>query len=137
MLFLFLLCMLMFPVFKLPVAVGSHAGCFFKNLGKVGLRRKADGCGNFRNRVVCGFQQLTADLKPLGIEIADWGQPCIFGEGVGQVVLIHVSKGSQRVQGNIVCIVGIQILLNLSAFPCHFGRADGGRNQLLAADNLD
>ena len=117
----------------LPVFHRCHIKILSENLCKIGLGRKSGGGRNIRNRIVGIFQQMLCALQTRLIQILNRGESGIFCERVHHIIFVHMCQTGQRVQGNVFCIVRVQVFFDLSTFFCHSDRVDRYWNELLGS----
>ena len=120
----------------LPVFHRCHIKILPENLCEIGLGRKSGGGRNIRNRIVGIFQQMLCTLQTRLIQILNRGESGIFCERVHHIIFVHMCQTGQRVQGNVFCIVRVQVFFDLSTFFCHSDRVDRYGNELLGPYDL-
>ncbi len=91
-------------------------------MGEVTGRGEAGRLGYLRNTVICTGQQLLAGLYSYLAQVADGGTAEIFVESVYNIIFIQVGHLRQGIQRDIPGVVGIDVLLQLQAFPAGFHR---------------
>ena len=85
--------------------------------------------------MICIPKERTGYVQHFLVQVLDRRLPRIFGKGMGHIVFIHMCQICHGIQSDMICIICIQVFLDLCTFFCHVSGRHGHRNKMLGTDD--